>query len=96
MMMRQKLSYLFFFLFLTAQFYSLVHRAEHGFARHEHNGHVCEFYLHGENASHADTPATPVLASPVTIAFETVTEPQPVSSSIFYLVASPRAPPHFS
>ena len=41
-------------LFLIVQMLSLLHMAEHCFAVHEHDGHVCSIYLHCERAKCVD------------------------------------------
>ena len=41
-------------LFLAAQILSLLHMAEHGFEKHEHDGQICGVYLHSEHTKNAD------------------------------------------
>jgi hypothetical protein len=41
-------------LFLAVQMLTLLHMAGHGFAKHNHNGHVCGIYLLGEKTKSVD------------------------------------------
>jgi len=94
--MRRHFYFALIAVFLCVQAFSLLHMAEHGFAEHKHNGHVCDIYLHGEYAKYAtaDTPVTP--APPKYVVLHVSLPDQAVIHSETYPTASPRAPPLFS
>jgi len=37
---------------LSVQLLALLHMAEHGFTKHEHNGHACSIYLSTEQSKY--------------------------------------------
>lgn len=55
--MQKRIGLLIALLFLSVQVLSTLHMAEHGFAEHKHNGHVCDIYLHCEHSKIAGAPA---------------------------------------
>ena len=94
--MNKTLSLLLIISFLGVQMLSHLHMAEHGFEKHEHDGHICDIYLHAEHTQYHTPGAATVLHVPEYAATAvTITGPHVVHSER-YGVASPRAPPHFS
>ena len=94
--MKRSFSILFLSLFLLVQAMAVVHIADYGADEHEHNGQLCEFYLHAENAKASDIPAaTSITLSPSNSFFTAFPAP-------FFTLqkhdgdALARAPPFFS
>lgn len=82
--------------FLTVQVLATLHMAEYSFGEHEHNGHVCDIYLHGEHTKYSTPSAAIALQAPEYFAFIITLPDLTFVSSKAYGVASPRAPPLFS
>jgi len=94
--MNRKLGIFLIISFLGMQMFSTLHMAEHGFDEHEHNGHVCQIYLHCEHSKYSTSGAAITLQTPEYFIF-TITLPELLFvRSQSYGVASPRAPPLFS
>ncbi len=96
MKMNRKLGLFLVFSFLAMQLLSSLHIAEFGFEKHEHNGHLCQIYLHGEHAKYSKPSATFALQAPDYISFIIAHPGQPFVRSQRHGIASPRAPPAFS
>jgi hypothetical protein len=93
--MRRKLGILFAVVFLSVRLLSTLHMAEYGFAKHEHDGYVCDIYLLHKHNQIAAAPAHQLI---VEIAFVLLA----LSSAATILHAPqqhrsnhPRAPPAF-
>lgn len=94
--MNRKLSLFLIISFLTVQALSALHMADYGLGEHEHNGHVCDVYLHSEHTKYS-TPGTAIaLQSPEYFTFTIALPELLFVRSQSYGVASPRAPPLFS
>lgn len=65
--MNRKFCYILLSIFLAMQIFSVLHMAEHGFKKHEHNGHLCSVYMHSEQ-SHAASLPTPPAPLPLPVA----------------------------
>lgn len=83
-------------LFLSVQVLFTLHMAEHGFAEHKHNGHVCDIYLHCEHAKYSTPGGAVSLQAPPHIAFTIVLPELSFVRSEAHNASSPRAPPSFS
>jgi len=82
--------------FLSVQVLSVLHIASYGFSEHQHNGLVCDIYLHCEHAKYSTPGASIPLIVPEYSNFTTVL-PEPIFvRSWAYITPSPRAPPLFS
>jgi hypothetical protein len=94
--MKKPFGLLLALLFLAAQVFSNLHMAEHGFAEHTHNGHVCEIYLycdHGKivSVSPPDLRIDTTFVTLTPLPFTTVAFSQERQHS-----STPRAPPALS
>ncbi|PIR37166.1 MAG: hypothetical protein COV35_10795 [Alphaproteobacteria bacterium CG11_big_fil_rev_8_21_14_0_20_39_49] len=70
--------------------------ANYGLEKHEHDGQVCDIYLHCENTKHS-TPSVAVVPNPFEYSTFSVALPElPLVRLQSYSFASPRAPPFFS
>ena len=94
--MNRKLGLFLIVSFLGMQMLSCLHMVEHGFEKHEHNGHICQIYLHCEHAKYSTPGAAITLQTPEYFTFA-ITFPEFIFvSSESYGLAFPRAPPLFS
>lgn len=94
--MDKKLVLFLIFSFLGMQVLTNLHMAEYGFEKHEHNGHVCQIYLHCEHTKYSTPGAAITLQTPEYFTFAIILPEFIFVSSESYGVASPRAPPLFS
>lgn len=95
--MYKKLSLILIFSLLSVQFLSPLHMAEHGFDKHEHNGQLCDIYLHGKYQQHADDTAPATVAESITYAIISyATAEQLLAVSAFKKATLARAPPTLS
>jgi hypothetical protein len=79
--------------FLSVQMLSLLHMAEYEFEKHEHDGKMCDIYLHGKQANSAVIPS---IASLQELTFVEVRLQSFISVRLSKSVlkgAPPRAPP---
>ena len=81
--------------FLSVQILSILHLAQYGFEQHQHNGHLCEIFIHNEKTQHADVPL------PLLLTFLPVLEARlphfasVILSKRIYKGALSRAPPAY-
>lgn len=80
-------------MFLAMQVFSLLHMAGHGFAKHMHNGHLCEICIIGEQKNIAGTVPQYVIEP-----LDYILTKNFLFQATIYLVkkevvAAPRAPP---
>jgi hypothetical protein len=94
--MQKKLGLLIALLFLSVQVFSTLHMAEHGFAEHKHNGHICDIYLHCEHAKYSTPGAAISLQPPQHVTFTIALPELTFARSEAHSASSPRAPPVFS
>jgi hypothetical protein len=94
--MNRKLGLFIVFSFFAMQVLSTLHMAEYGVEKHEHNGHICQIYLHCEHTKYSTPGAAIALYSPEYVSFTIVLPELLFVRSESYGVASPRAPPLFS
>ncbi len=95
--MTRKLSFILIFSLLAVQLLSPVHMARHGFDKHEHNGKLCDIYLHSKHQQHSDDATPAALAESITyiaISYSFISQ-TPVVSTIRE-TALARAPPVLS
>lgn len=84
-------------LLLAMQAVSLLHAGQYGFDAHEHNGHVCDLYLHAEQGKCAASPSVVSVPQPHYIQHVAYGIPvAPASAKTHYRIAAPRAPPVIS
>ena len=90
------LAKLFLLLFVMVQGLVAMHAIDYGVDEHEHNGQLCEFYLHGEKNHFADIGGAIALE----LAAITYDTPQAITSenlaSDKYSLRHARAPPVLS
>lgn len=94
--MNRKLGLFLIISFLGMQVLTNLHMAEYGFEKHEHNGHVCQIYLHCEHTKYSTPGAAITLQTPEYFTFAITLPEFILVRSESYGVASPRAPPLFS
>ncbi|MDG1287444.1 MAG: hypothetical protein P8P30_07745 [Rickettsiales bacterium] len=94
--MNKKLSLFLILSFLAVQVFSTLHMVDYGLEKHEHNGQICDIYLHFEQ-SKSSTPAAQVsLALASYTSFVVILPEVSVIQLQRYPAASPRAPPILS
>jgi hypothetical protein len=94
--MNRKLSLFLIVSFLSVQMFSTLHMAGHGFEKHEHNGQVCNVYLHCEHSKLGAPPAAAVLPMPEHFTFTVLLPKLPLIGLVSYDTSLARAPPLFS
>jgi len=95
--MVKKLGLFLAFIFLGVQVFSTLHMAEHGFAKHEHNGHACDVYLHSIDTKYGTPSEAVAVQFPEFFTFTIALPERTVFRSESYRTSSsPRAPPLFS
>jgi hypothetical protein len=94
--MNRKLGLLLVFSFFAMQVFTTLHMAESGFGKHEHNGQVCDIYLHSQHVKYSSPSAAIVLQASESVTFTIAISELSIVSLPSYGVASPRAPPLFS
>ncbi len=82
--------------FLCAQLITIMHMAEYGFGKHEHNGKTCSIFLSGEQSK--QNISNNVVISHCLNIIQSCFLPtvQPFISLNHYSPSIPRAPPIFS
>jgi hypothetical protein len=63
--MIKKFSYALIAVFLAIQIFSAMHMAEHGFQKHDHNGHLCSIFTYSEQSHSTNLPTLFALNLPV-------------------------------
>lgn len=94
--MNRKFSLFLIVSFLNVQMFSTLHMAECGLEKHEHNGQVCDIYLHWEHTKYSTQGSAVTLQTPEYPTFAIALTELVFVRSDSYGVASPRAPPLFS
>jgi hypothetical protein len=80
-------------LFLAMQMIALLHMAKYGFAKHNHDGHVCGIYLLGKQTKSVDVTPPVDLPAPVFITVKRQSFTSILLSSDVLKVAPIRGPP---
>ncbi|MDA0782272.1 MAG: hypothetical protein PQ612_07925 [Rickettsiales bacterium] len=93
--MSKKLGLFIIVSLVSVQILSFLHMANYGLEKHEHDGRVCDIYLHCENTKHS-TPSVAVVPNLTEYSTFSLALPELTLVGLqSYSLASPRAPPFF-